>query len=204
MVWERLREDIRVFNLKHKGQGRFLSYLYYPGFRTIIFIRLAQWFLAHRLKVLAYLLTTMNDVFAGIWLGPQVQIGKGFYLGHARGLVVNPNTKIGDYCTVVQQVGLGGPDVTIGDYVSIGAGAKIVSTPDRPIVVGDFVKIGAGSVVTKNVPNFSVVAGVPGRVLRKITLSEIYQEWGLILSPELEVEVKNRLYQESSLHGKQV
>jgi virginiamycin A acetyltransferase len=49
-----------------------------------------------------------------------------------------------------------GSDVWIGDNVIILAGVKI----------GDGACVGAGAVVTKDVPAYSIVAGVPARVLK--------------------------------------
>jgi serine O-acetyltransferase len=44
----------------------------------------------------------------------------------------------------------------------ISAGAKVLG----PVVIGEFSKIGAGSVVLKDVPPYSTVVGVPGRIVR--------------------------------------
>lgn len=184
MAFEKTREDIRVFKLKHRDQNHWLAYFYYPEFRTQLLLRLSQWCYRHHLKLFAYLITAFNDFSAGIWIGPQVEIGKGLFLGHARGVVINPNTKIGEYCILVQQVGLGGPRLTLGNFVSVGAGAKIVSRRDRPVEIGDFVIVGAGAVVTKSIPSFSVVAGVPARRIRSISLDDAQYEWGGVLSPE--------------------
>jgi acetyltransferase-like isoleucine patch superfamily enzyme len=49
--------------------------------------------------------------------------------------------------------------VSIGAGASIGAGSICVA----PVSIGDWSMIAAGSVVTKNVPNFALVAGVPAR-----------------------------------------
>jgi acetyltransferase-like isoleucine patch superfamily enzyme len=49
--------------------------------------------------------------------------------------------------------------VSIGTGASIGAGSICVA----PVSIGDWSMIAAGSVVTKNVPNFALVAGVPAR-----------------------------------------
>ncbi len=184
MAFEKVREDVRFFNIKHQRQNRWLAYLYFPDFRTVLLLRFAQWCFRHHVGFLAYLITIFNDFSAGIWIGPQAEIGKGLFLGHARGVVINPNVRIGEYCTLVQQVGLGGPQVTVGNYVSIGAGAKIISTRNRPIEIGDFVIIGAGSIVTHSVPGFSVVAGVPARRLRRISLDDIKFEWGELITNE--------------------
>ncbi|KAK6459747.1 trimeric LpxA-like protein [Scheffersomyces xylosifermentans] len=55
--------------------------------------------------------------------------------------------------------------ITVGNNVWIGANATIL--PD--VTIGDGVVIGAGCVVNKSVPANTVVAGVPARVIRKLT-----------------------------------
>lgn len=55
-------------------------------------------------------------------------------------------------------------DVNIGDYCCIGANTFI----REGVNIGNNVVIGAHSVVTKDIPNFSVAAGVPAKVLRQI------------------------------------
>lgn len=54
-------------------------------------------------------------------------------------------------------------DTKIGDNVFIGANAIIMPG----ITIGNNIIIGAGSVVTKNVEDFSIVAGNPARLIRK-------------------------------------
>lgn len=54
--------------------------------------------------------------------------------------------------------------VKIGNNSWIGARAIILPG----ITVGNFCVVGAGSVVTKNVPDYSVVAGIPARVIKKL------------------------------------
>jgi len=51
----------------------------------------------------------------------------------------------------------------INDNVNIGSDTVIVA----PAIIGKFALTGAGSVITKNVPDRAVVAGVPARILRK-------------------------------------
>ena len=52
---------------------------------------------------------------------------------------------------------------TVGDRVTIGAGAKILG----PITIGHDSRIGANAVVVKPVPPDSVVVGVPGQVIHR-------------------------------------
>ena len=54
--------------------------------------------------------------------------------------------------------------IHIGNDVWIGAGAVITRKPG--LVVGDGAVIGSGAVVTKSVPSYAIVAGVPARVIK--------------------------------------
>ncbi len=52
--------------------------------------------------------------------------------------------------------------VRIGDKCLIGMGTMVLDG----VEIGEGAVIGAGTVMTRSVPAYSVVAGVPGRVLR--------------------------------------
>lgn len=54
--------------------------------------------------------------------------------------------------------------ITVGDDVWIGAGAIILPG----IKIGNKAIIGAGAVVTKNVPEMTIVAGVPAQIIKKL------------------------------------
>ena len=165
------KEDFIVFNLVRK-ESNFLKYLYYPDFRTVFIFRLSTYLYNFKItRPLAYLLTMMNDLIAGVWIGPTTQIKAGLFLGNSRGLVINSTAKIGTYCSIMQNVAIGGPNVTIGDNVEINAGASIISNArgKASLSIGNNVIIGAGAVVIKDVPDCSVVIGVPGKIIKKIT-----------------------------------
>ncbi len=57
--------------------------------------------------------------------------------------------------------------IEIGDDAWLGTGAIIMPN----IRIGTGAVVGAGSVVTKDVPDFTVVGGVPARAIRKIDVS---------------------------------
>jgi len=162
-------EDYKVFRLVHKNKFYLLDILYLPSFKIVLIFRLSQFFNnTIVLKPLAYFFTILNDFLHGVWISGGVKVGKGLFLGHPRGLVVNPNTVIGDYCAIIQQVTLGGPRVVIGNNVSINAGAKIISDENKTDIVsiGDNCIIGASALILISMPNNSVIAGVPAKVIK--------------------------------------
>lgn len=54
--------------------------------------------------------------------------------------------------------------IRIGTHVWIGSNATILPG----VSIGDWAVVGAGAVVTKDVPSFTVVGGVPARILKTI------------------------------------
>lgn len=104
----------------------------------------------------------------GISIPPCAQIAEGFYIGHFGGIVVNEACVIGRNCNISHGVTLGQANrgkrigvPVIGDNVYIGPGAKIVGS----VQIGNDVAIGANCVVTKDIPEHSVVVGIPGVVV---------------------------------------
>lgn len=104
----------------------------------------------------------------GISIPFITKIGKGFYIGHFGCIVVNPATVIGDNVNISQGVTIGATNrggrmgvATIGNCVYIGPGAKIIGA----ISIGNNVAIGANAVVTHDVPDNAVVAGIPAKIL---------------------------------------
>lgn len=92
------------------------------------------------------------------------QIGGGLLLPHPTGIILHSDCRIGPNCLLFHQVTLAGK-VILGGHVDIGTGAKLIG----PITVGNHVKIGANAVVTKNVPGKCIVAGIPAKVISKMS-----------------------------------
>ena len=162
-----LKEDIKVFRLVFdSGIGK---YFYFPAFRAVLFFRLSQLMYRYKLtRPLAYAFTNLNDFMHGIWIGPAVKTGKGLSIPHPRGIIVNPDTVIGNYCSILHQVTFGGDKIVIGDCVEIMADVKIINDKlkNKFLYIGNEAVLGAGAVVLNDVPDNAVMVGIPAKVVK--------------------------------------
>lgn len=98
----------------------------------------------------------------------RAKIGPGLSIAHHGYIVVRAAAVIGENCSLRPGVVIGKKltdDVNaavLGNNVDVGVGAKILGD----VHIGNNVIIGANAVVTKNVPDKAIVAGIPARVLR--------------------------------------
>lgn len=138
----------------------------YPGVKALRWHKFSNFLYRHKLRFLANYFSLRIRRKTGIEIHPGAKIGKGLFIDHGMGVVIGEAVEIGDYCTIYQNVTLGGTgkDVgkrhpTIGDNVVIGAGAKVLG----PFKVGNNAKIGAGAVVLQEVPEHATVVGIPAK-----------------------------------------
>lgn len=108
----------------------------------------------------------------GIKLGFNIPLnvaGPGLRIDHWGFLAINSNAKIGKNCHMFGDITIGVKDnrttgaPTIGDNVTIGAGARIIG----PITIASNCVIGANAVVTRDfLKEGSVIAGIPAKIIK--------------------------------------
>lgn len=166
-MFDILRRDIARNLQDYAPQSalrRVLLCLTLNSIHAVALIRLQQWCARHKLptffaaKVLFYLFK--------IEVSKHAQIGAGLRLPHPMGIIIAPNTIIGEDCDLYADVRLvlshgikQGP--RLGRHVFLGDGAKVVGA----VSIGDDAVIGVSSVVTKDVPARVVAVGIPARIV---------------------------------------
>ena len=145
--------------------------LLYQSIHVLIFYRIAHGLYKIKLFFLARLISQLGRFFTGIEIHPGAKIGKGIFIDHGMGVVIEETAEIGDNVTIYHGVTLGGTSLdkvkrhpTVMDNVMIGAGAKILGN----ITIGSNTKIGANAVVTKDIPENSLAVGNPAEVIKTI------------------------------------
>lgn len=142
--------------------------LYFKGFHALVTHRFAHalW-LDGRTDFALYLQSQSSRIFA-VDINPAARIGNGLMIDHGTGVVIGETAVVGNNCSILQNVTLGGNGKEtgdrhpkIGDHVLLAAGAKVLGN----ITVGHCSKVAAGSVVLKDVPNNKTVAGVPAKIV---------------------------------------
>ena len=90
-----------------------------------------------------------------------VKMGHFSYIGNAN---VGANTNIGAGTITCNYDGVGKHPTEIGEDAFIGSDTMLVA----PLKLGNGARTGAGAVVTKNVPEDTLVVGMPARAIRKV------------------------------------
>jgi bifunctional UDP-N-acetylglucosamine pyrophosphorylase/glucosamine-1-phosphate N-acetyltransferase len=98
-------------------------------------------------------------------LGPGVKLGHFSYIGDT---TIGENSNIGAGTVTCNFDGESKHETIIGKDVFIGSDTMLVA----PLTLGDGSRTGAGSVVTKDVPENTLVAGIPARAIRKLDKSD--------------------------------
>jgi acetyltransferase-like isoleucine patch superfamily enzyme len=123
----------------------------------------------------ARIVDRIQFVGSNITIGDGAFINSGCYIETDGGVTIGAHASLGPRVSIITVTHEIGPEIVragrrIQGRVDIGVGAWIGanSTILPGVTIGRGAIVGAGSVVTKNVPDNVVVAGVPARVMREL------------------------------------
>ena len=120
-------------------------------------------------KGIASLIMTMTNILHSSDIQASTMMGKNVHFGHRGiGIVIHEKALIGDNTTIMQNVTVAAKEngyTIIENYVIIGAGAVILGA----VTVGEGAVIGANAVVNRDVAPYTVMGGVPAKVLKKLS-----------------------------------
>jgi len=150
--------------------------IFAPTVHVVILYRISSTLYQWRItRPISFILRSMSVVWGSTEIHPSVRIGPGFCLIHSVKVIIAAHVTIGEDVRISHGVSIGGDAgrgsrdteivaPVIGDHVTIGMDAIIMG----PVSVGDHSVIGAQSLVIHDIPAYSVAAGSPARVLRRL------------------------------------
>lgn len=117
----------------------------------------------------------INNAVGDVIIGNHTRIGIhctvigpvtiGNHVNLAQGIVVTAlNHNFKDTTLYIDKQGISTNPVVIGDDVWIGANAVILPG----VTIGRHAVVAAGAVVTKDVPDYCIVGGIPARIIKRI------------------------------------
>jgi serine O-acetyltransferase len=129
----------------------------------ILFYRLSHSFFLNNRENVSYHYSNCGRLISGFEIYYSASIGKGIKINHGLGTVIGARCIIGEYALIHQNVTLGdknGGRPILLDNVIVYAGATILGE----IILGNNSTVAANCVCMINVPDFGLIAGVPGIV----------------------------------------
>ena len=142
--------------------------LAYPGVHALWAHRVAHamWNRSESLKLPARLLSQTARFVTGIEIHPGAKLGRRMFIDHGMGVVIGETAEVGEDVMLYHGTTLGGVSLnkgkrhpTVGDRVTIGAGAKVLG----PIILGSDSQVGANAVVIRDVPDGVTAVGIPAK-----------------------------------------
>ena len=128
------RADLAAVYDRDPACSRYIEpLLYFKGFHALVTHRFAHELLKQGRRDFALYLQSQSSRIFAVDINPAAKIGIGIMLDHGTGIVIGETAAIGDNCSLLQGVTLGGTGKETGDRhpkiganVMIGAGAKVL------------------------------------------------------------------------------
>jgi serine O-acetyltransferase len=159
--------DLKCFVKKDPAAHQDMKYVLesYSSFKAVMHYRIANqlYYNNQDFKYSSRQISEHAKCKYRIDIHPAAKIGKNFIIDHGFGTIIGETCTIGDNCYILQEVILGAKGIagnknekrhpTIGNFVEIGASAKILGS----VKIGNHVTIAPNSIITQNVPSHSKV-----------------------------------------------
>lgn len=166
-IFKTIREDLaNAREHDPAARGDVENAIVYSGLHAIWLHRVSHWLWTRQFRGPARILAQLTRFLTGVEIHPGAKIGRRFFIDHGMDIVIGETAEIGDGVMLYHGVTLGGQVLTqtkrhptIGDNVTIGAGAKVLG----PITIGAGSAIGANAVVTHDVAENHIAVGIPAK-----------------------------------------
>jgi serine O-acetyltransferase len=132
----------------------------------ILLYRIARYYFLNGNEKAAAAYSNLATFLCGFEIYYSASIGRGLKINHGLGTVIGARSVIGENALLHHNITLGDKDggrPTLEDQVTVYPGAKILGA----ITIGKGSVIGANTVCMKTVPENSIVAGNPSRIIKK-------------------------------------
>ena len=165
-MFENVRADFAAAAGDRTMEKGFLRILLRVETPAVMCYRFSRWVMCLRVPVIQQLLMVpafvwqrFNQMFMGIFISPDAEIGPGLVIHTPCAIFVAP-VRIGANCTLSMGTLINSGVRSVGDNVYLGAGCKIVG----PVKIGNNVVVAANSLVITDVPDNITIMGVPARI----------------------------------------
>lgn len=168
---KQITEDVRAVRERDPAARSTAEVLLcYSGLHATIAHRINHRLWRAGFRLAARFNSQVAKFFTGVEIHPGARIGRRFFIDHGTGTVIGETTEVGDGCSLLQGVTLGGTGKETGkrhptlcDDVTVGAHAQVLGS----ITIGRGAVIGAAAVVVDPVPEYCTVVGQKATVIRR-------------------------------------
>ena len=187
-----------IINRDPAAKSKLSLILTYPGVKAIFLHKIANFFCIAKFDLVARIISQFSRFLTGIEIHPKAKIGENLFIDHGMGVVIGETSEIGNNVTIYHMVTLGGisPSIdsdqqrnakrhpTLKDNVVVGSGAQILGT----VTIGKNARIGANAVVIKDVPENSIMVGVPAKNIGSVSTDNKFTPYGIAAEKNIKLD----------------
>jgi len=187
-----------IINRDPAAKSKLSLILTYPGVKAIFLHKIANFFCIAKFDLVARIISQFSRFLTGIEIHPKAKIGENLFIDHGMGVVIGETSEIGNNVTIYHMVTLGGisPSIdsdqqrnvkrhpTLKDNVVVGSGAQILG----PVTIGKNARIGANAVVIKDVPENSIMVGVPAKNIGSVSTDNKFTPYGIAAEKNIKLD----------------